>query len=122
MEGGKAEPKPAKPKLDKRNFMFVGQSGQDLMKKPGDINGQAFKLESLSGCTVWLMDHFAQIYVDNCKDCHFFIGAIKGSIQIRKSSNCQISVACQQFRCTDLHEYFFASKFKSKLVRQFIHV
>jgi protein XRP2 len=62
MEGGKVVQQTiTKPKLDRKNFMFVGLSGQELMKKPGEINGQAFKMENLTGCTVWLMDHFAQV-------------------------------------------------------------
>lgn len=61
MEGGKAKPTFGKKKVDRKNFMFVGESNKELMKKPGDISGQAFKLENLSGCTVWLMDYFAQV-------------------------------------------------------------
>jgi len=60
MEGGKSKP-PTKPKLDRKNFMFVGLSDQELIKKPGEINGQAFKLENLTNCTVYLLDHFAQV-------------------------------------------------------------
>ncbi len=55
------QPTIKKPKLDRRNFMFVGLTGQELTKKPGDINGQAFKLENLTDCTVWLLDHIAQV-------------------------------------------------------------
>ena len=51
----------SKPKLDKRNYMFVNQSGQELIKKPGDINGQVFKLDKLTNCTVWLLDSIAQV-------------------------------------------------------------
>lgn len=71
MEGGKPKPTFGKKKLDRKNFMFVDQSNQELTKNPGDINGQAFKLENLSNCTVWLMDHFAQVIffyiVDLCR-------------------------------------------------------
>lgn len=50
-----------KPKLDKRNYMFVGLSDQELIKKPGEINGEAFKLDNLKNCTIWLLDHFSQV-------------------------------------------------------------
>ena len=50
-----------KTKLDRRNFIFVNQSGKELIKNPGDINGQAFKVEDLTDCTIWLLDHFAQV-------------------------------------------------------------
>jgi len=71
MKGGKQKPAFDKKKLDRKNFMFVGESNKELIKKPGEINGQAFKLENLSQCKVWLMDHFAQVdialIVDICR-------------------------------------------------------
>jgi protein XRP2 len=50
-----------KPKKDKRNFMFVGLSDQELVKKPGEINGEGFKLDSLTNCTIYLLDHISQV-------------------------------------------------------------
>jgi hypothetical protein len=57
---GSSTVSPKKP--DKKNFMFVSQEGKELIKNPGEINGQAFKLTLLEGCTVWIMDHCAQAY------------------------------------------------------------
>lgn len=62
MEGGKVVQQFApKQKLDRKNFQFIGLSGQELVKKPGEINGQGFKLENLTDCTVFLMDNIAQV-------------------------------------------------------------
>ena len=54
-------PVPVRPKLDKRNYMFVKMDSQELIKNPGEIAGQAFKLENLEDCTIWLLDHIAQV-------------------------------------------------------------
>ena len=83
--------------------MFVSQNDKVLMKKPGDINGIDFKIKELHGCTVYLFDWTTQIQLDKCTNCKFFIGPIKGSIFMRDCSDCEISVATNQFRCRDLH-------------------
>lgn len=52
-----------KPKIDRTKYMFVKQEGQELVKKPGEIAGQGFKLEQLTNCTVWLMDQIATVRI-----------------------------------------------------------
>jgi protein XRP2 len=83
-----------KKKLNKADFMFKGKIGETLIKKPGDINGIDFMIKDLEDCKVYILDHTAQIQMDRCKNCTFFIGPIKGSIFVRDSKNCTISVAC----------------------------
>lgn len=41
--------------------------------------------------------------VDKCYNTTFYIGPIKGSIFFRDCDDCNISVACSQFRCRDLN-------------------
>ena len=92
--------------------MFKSQKDATLTKKPGDINGIDFMIKDLHGCTVYLLDHTAQIQLDKCTNCKFFIGPIKGSIFIRDCKDCEFSVACSQFRCRDLYNskvYLFVS-------------
>ena len=96
--------KKMKSGLNKKDFIFANQDGKELAKLPGQINGQGFQLDGLTDCVVYLMDHLAQIYIDNCKDCRIFIGPIKGSIMARNVQNCSISVVCEQFRCRDCTE------------------
>ena len=59
-------------------------------------------IKDLENCSVFLMDHSAQITVDRCKNTKFFIGPIKASIFFRDCSDCEITVTTCQFRCRDL--------------------
>lgn len=48
-----------KKKLNKADFMFKDKTGEELIKKPGDINGIDFMIRNLTDCTVYLLDHTA---------------------------------------------------------------
>jgi protein XRP2 len=48
-----------KKKLNRADFQFVDKTGEELIKRPGDINGIEFKLVNLKDCTVYLLDHMA---------------------------------------------------------------
>ena len=50
-----------KKKLNKADFMFRDKTGEELIKKPGDINGIDFMIRSLNNCTVYLLDYTAQV-------------------------------------------------------------
>lgn len=100
----KKEAFPKKKKLNKADFTFKSLNDQVLIKKPGDIDGNAFMIKDLKNCTVILLDHSAQITVDRCHDTKFFVGPIKASIFYRDCTNCEITVSCCQFRCRDLKD------------------
>lgn len=91
-----------KAKLNKADFMFKDRTGEELIKKPGDINGIDFMIANLTDCSVFLLDYTAQIMIDNCKNTKFYIGPVKGSVFFRDCNDCEITVACSQFRCRDL--------------------
>lgn len=97
----KAAP-PAKKKFNRADFMFKKEEGKTLSKKPGDINGMQFKIADLENCTVFLVDHLADITIDRCKNTKFYIGPVKASLFIRDCENCEVTISCQQFRCRDL--------------------
>ena len=42
-------------------FSFKDKSGETLMKKPGEINGQSFDIRNVKDCTLMVLDHSAQI-------------------------------------------------------------
>ena len=42
-------------------FSFKDKSGETLMKKPGEINGQSFDIRDVKDCTLMVLDHSAQI-------------------------------------------------------------
>eukprot|EP00741_Cyanophora_paradoxa_P004980 tig00000842_g4828.t1 len=99
------------PKLDPKDFIFSKQKGQTLIKKPGSIDGQQFIIEDLEDCEVYLLDWSAQVSVDCCKNCRFFIGPVEGSIFFRNCDDCVITVACAQFRtreCNRCDVFLFA--------------
>lgn len=50
-----------KKKLNRADYMFVGRTGEELIKKPGDINGLDFAIRDLTDCTVCLFDTTAQV-------------------------------------------------------------
>ena len=50
-----------KKKLNRADFMFKDKEGETLIKRPGDINGIDFAIKDLKNCTVFLLDHIAQI-------------------------------------------------------------
>ena len=58
-------PEGSKSKIDKKNFMFVSLTGQEVMKKPGEVNGNAFKLAFLEESTVWVLDNCAQVHASS---------------------------------------------------------
>jgi protein XRP2 len=39
-----------KKKLNRADYMFVNRAGEELIKKPGDINGIDFKIQGLTDC------------------------------------------------------------------------
>jgi protein XRP2 len=99
-------------KLNYKDFLFSGREGETLIKEPGAINGQGFVIEDLKGCTVYLLDHAAQVTVDSCTNCTLHIGPVEGSIFLRDCSDCIITAACGQFRtknCNNLQVFLFCS-------------
>jgi protein XRP2 len=96
----KVEP-PPKKKFNRLDYMFAKETGKELTKLPGAVDGNPFNIRFLENCTINIFDHSATINVDKCKNCTMFIGPIKSSIFIRDCENCVIHVACQQFRCRD---------------------
>ena len=57
-------PEGSKSKMDKKNFIFVSLTGQEAMKKPGEVNGNAFKVAFLEESTVWILDNCAQVHAN----------------------------------------------------------
>ncbi len=45
--------------MNKADFMFTNKKGEELIKKPGDINGIDFMIRYLEDCTVFILDHTA---------------------------------------------------------------
>ena len=41
--------------------MFASKKGEELIKKPGEINGLDFMIRYLEDCTVYILDYTAQV-------------------------------------------------------------
>lgn len=54
-----------KKKINKADYEFRERQGETLIKKPGEIDGLAFRIMDLSDCTVGLYDHIAQVSRDS---------------------------------------------------------
>ena len=85
-------------RLDPADFELVGKTSEFITREMGSINGQQFKLASLTDCTVLLLDHTDQITIDDCQNCIVFVGASSSSIFIRNCENCYFAIAAQQLR------------------------
>lgn len=90
-----------KTKLNKKDFIFEKKKGETLIKNPGQINGIDFTIWNLTDCEVYLMDHSAQVFVDDCKNCTIHIGPVESSIFVRDCENIKISCAGAQVRVSD---------------------
>eukprot|EP00736_Rhodelphis_marinus_P005774 Rmarinus@m.5100 len=87
--------------LNKEDFIFRQRKDEVLVRKPGDIDGQMFVLDECEGCDIYLMDFSSEVLMDGCRNCRIFIGPCESSVFIRDSSDCDMVVACQQFRLRD---------------------
>lgn len=99
--GGIANYNSSKPKLDPKDFQFVGLTGETKIKLPGSINGQAFTLDKCEDCDIYLLDACAQVTIDECKNCRIFIGPTEGSVFIRDCISSKFGVVCRQLRTRD---------------------
>ncbi|KAF4658914.1 hypothetical protein FOL47_007788 [Perkinsus chesapeaki] len=56
-------------KPDPRDFVIAGKKDEKIMRKPGQIRGYDFSVESCERCQIYLVDNVSQIFIDDCKDC-----------------------------------------------------
>lgn len=94
--------------LDKKNYIFHDLKGETLIKTPGVINGQGFAMWNLQDCNVYILDHTAQVQVDDCINCNIVIGPCKGSVFFRDCTDCSVHVASRQIRTRDVKNMKFA--------------
>ena len=93
--------KPNRPKLDPKDFKFESLKGEIKVKGPKSINGQAFTIDNVQDCDIYLMDACAQVTVDGARNCRIFIGPTEGAVFIRDCVNCKFAIVCRQLRTRD---------------------
>lgn len=74
---------------------FFTRTGEKLIKLPGEINGGEFYLDTLKDCEVYVLDHCSLLYIDDCENCHIYIGPVAGSCFIRTTSESTITLAAK---------------------------
>ena len=85
-------------KKNREKFMIKDKENETVYRHYGELNGADFKLRKNKNCEIYILDWSKGMYIDDCEDCKIFCGPIDGSIFIRGSKNCQISIIARQVR------------------------
>ena len=85
-------------KKNREKFMIKDKENETIYRHYGDLNGADFKLRNNKNCEIYILDWSKGMYIDDCVDCKIFCGPIDGSIFIRGSKNCQLSLIARQVR------------------------
>ena len=85
-------------KKNREKFMIKEKENETIYRHYGDLNGADFKLRKNKNCEIYILDYSKGMYIDDCIDCKIICGPIDGSIFIRGSKNCQISIIARQVR------------------------
>nr|XP_032836796.1 protein XRP2 [Petromyzon marinus] len=88
-------------KVDLQRFVLSGLSGTVVGRAPGSVAGQQLVVQACSDCRFFILDHSATVTVDDCVRCRLVLGPVKGSVFLRDCEDCEVLVACQQFRTRD---------------------
>lgn len=83
-----------------------------IVRLPGSVNGLDLTIEDLDDCTVYILDHSAQITVDYCNRTKFVIGPVDGPFFMRNCNQCTVTVACRQLRtreCVDSDVFLYCA-------------
>lgn len=82
-------------------YPYYYRTSEKLVKLPGSVQGQPFDIVNCKDCEILILDHCDQIQLDDLAGCKLFIGACSGSIFLRGCRDCQLTIACKQFRTRD---------------------
>ena len=81
---------------DLKDFCFINMQGDNLIKKPGSINGFDFCLDNLKKCCIRLLDKSCLVTASRLLDCKLYIGPVKGMFRLTDSNRNMITVACEK--------------------------
>ncbi|CAG9466570.1 unnamed protein product [Pedinophyceae sp. YPF-701] len=93
-----------KEAFKKEDFMFIGRTGEECVRMPGQVKGQQFVIDNCTESAVFLLDHVDSVTIDGCVDCRFYIGPTSGSVFIRDCVGCTLVTVCRQLRTRDCQE------------------
>ena len=89
---------PEERKALREKYSLHDKENETIYRHYGDLNGADFKLLKNKNCEIYILDWSKGMFVDECENCTIVCGPIDGSIFIRKSKNCKISVIARQVR------------------------
>ena len=82
----------------KKMYMAMQLKGETVRRTPGQIAGQQFIVDGIEDCVVEVLDHCAQVTVDDAKRCTITIGPCEDSLFVRDCEDCVVHAACRQLR------------------------
>lgn len=91
-------------KLNPADYKFVDKHRETLVKLPNSIKGQSFDITKCVDCDIFILDHTAQVTIDECKNCRIFIGPTEGAVFFRTCYGCKFVLICQQLRTRDCRD------------------
>ncbi len=54
------------------------QNGCQIVKRPGEVNGQQFIIRNCSNSKIYIFDYCSQVTIDDCNDCLIVLGPVQG--------------------------------------------
>ena len=96
-----SDPSTTKPKIDRSKYIIENQQDQTIYKHFSEVSGANFKIRRNKNCTIYVLDNSSGMFIDDCENCKIITGPIDGSIMIRTTKNCSISLIARQVRFRD---------------------
>ena len=96
-----SDPSTSKPKIDRSKYIIENQQDQTIYKHFNEVSGANFKIRKNKNCTIYVLDNSSGMFIDDCENCKIITGPIDGSIMIRTTKNCSISLIARQLRFRD---------------------
>jgi protein-S-isoprenylcysteine O-methyltransferase Ste14 len=82
----------------------MGFTDQTVVRTPGQLDGQQFIIDNCKDCVIHILDHCAQVTIDDCVGCEIIVGPCADAVFARDCRDCTFHAVCQQWRtrdCTD---------------------
>ena len=90
-----------KTKIDRSKYIIEQKENEEITKHYTEVNGADIKIRKNKKCKIFILDNCGGMFVDDCENCKIIVGPIEGSIMVRTSKNCEISVIARQIRFRD---------------------